>query len=175
MSKFYITTPIYYVNDKPHIGHAYTTILADVLSRYHRAGGENVFFLTGLDEHGQKVEKAANFIPKQEIIGDANPDLLVVGWGGTYGHLYSTVSKMTQKNKKIALAQFNYINPLPKNTINIFRQAKKIVVCELNRVQFVDYLRAQFPDIKFNQYNKTQGLPFTTIELTQHFNNLLNT
>jgi len=57
--RFYITTPIYYVNDVPHIGHAYTTILADVLSRFHRALGEEVFFLTGLDEHGQKVQQAA--------------------------------------------------------------------------------------------------------------------
>ncbi len=57
--KFYITTPIYYVNDKPHIGHAYTTILADVLARYRRAEGDDVFFLTGLDEHGQKVQQAA--------------------------------------------------------------------------------------------------------------------
>ncbi|MCA9406636.1 MAG: class I tRNA ligase family protein, partial [Candidatus Omnitrophica bacterium] len=57
--KYYITTPIYYVNDKPHIGHAYTTILADVLSRYHRILGDDVFFLTGLDEHGQKVQQAA--------------------------------------------------------------------------------------------------------------------
>jgi methionyl-tRNA synthetase len=56
---FYITTPIYYVNDKPHIGHAYTTILADVLSRYHRNSGQETFFLTGLDEHGQKVQQAA--------------------------------------------------------------------------------------------------------------------
>ncbi len=57
--KFYITTPIYYVNDKPHIGHAYTTILADVLSRFHRRANDETFFLTGLDEHGQKVEQAA--------------------------------------------------------------------------------------------------------------------
>ncbi len=57
--KFYITTPIYYVNDVPHIGHAYTTIAADVMARYHRLKGEPVFFLTGTDEHGQKVEKAA--------------------------------------------------------------------------------------------------------------------
>jgi methionyl-tRNA synthetase len=57
--KFYITTPIYYVNDVPHIGHAYTTIAADVLARYHRLRGDDVFFLTGTDEHGQKVEKAA--------------------------------------------------------------------------------------------------------------------
>ena len=60
MSKtFYLTTPIYYVNDKPHIGHAYTTILADVLARYHRNAGRETFFLTGLDEHGQKVQQAA--------------------------------------------------------------------------------------------------------------------
>src|SRR5437879_12936236 len=60
MSKtFYITTPIYYVNDVPHIGHAYTTIAADVLARYHRQWGHGVFFLTGLDEHGQKVQQAA--------------------------------------------------------------------------------------------------------------------
>jgi len=59
MSKFYITTPIYYVNDKPHIGHAYTTVLADVLARYHRLMGEEVFFLVGTDEHGAKIEAAA--------------------------------------------------------------------------------------------------------------------
>ena len=65
---FYITTPIYYVNDKPHIGHAYTTILADVLARYHRLLGEPTHFLTGTDEHGQKVQQAAeaNGISPQE-------------------------------------------------------------------------------------------------------------
>ena len=57
--KFYITTPIYYVNDRPHIGHAYTTILADVLARFHRSLGHDTFFLTGTDEHGQKVQNAA--------------------------------------------------------------------------------------------------------------------
>ncbi|MCC6749692.1 MAG: methionine--tRNA ligase [Deltaproteobacteria bacterium] len=59
MDTFYVTTPIYYVNDVPHIGHAYTTIVADVLARYHRARGRRVFFLTGTDEHGQKIERAA--------------------------------------------------------------------------------------------------------------------
>jgi len=58
-STFYVTTPIYYVNDIPHIGHAYTTIIADALARFKRLSGEEVFFLTGTDEHGQKVEKAA--------------------------------------------------------------------------------------------------------------------
>ena len=67
MNTFYLTTPIYYVNDKPHIGHAYTTILADVLTRFHRNTGKDTFFLTGLDEHGQKVQQAAekrNIAPK---------------------------------------------------------------------------------------------------------------
>ena len=60
MSKpFYITTPLYYVNDEPHIGHAYTTVLADVLARYHRLFGDDVHFLTGTDEHGQKVDASA--------------------------------------------------------------------------------------------------------------------
>ena len=59
MKTFYITTPIYYVNDEPHIGHAYTTILADVISRAQKIQGNDVFFLTGTDEHGQKVEKAS--------------------------------------------------------------------------------------------------------------------
>ena len=56
---FYVTTPIYYVNDEPHIGHAYTTVLADVLARYARLRGVETFFLTGTDEHGQKVQEAA--------------------------------------------------------------------------------------------------------------------
>ncbi len=70
MSKFYVTTPLYYVNDTPHIGHAYTTILADVLARYHRIMGDEVYFLTGTDEHGQKVQDAAekrNVEPKVHV------------------------------------------------------------------------------------------------------------
>ncbi len=59
MARFYVTTPIYYVNDEPHLGHAYTTVLADVLARYHRLMGDEVIFLTGTDEHGQKVQQAA--------------------------------------------------------------------------------------------------------------------
>jgi methionyl-tRNA synthetase len=59
IENFFLTTPIYYVNDKPHIGHAYTTILADVLARFNRNSGGETFFLTGLDEHGQKVQEAA--------------------------------------------------------------------------------------------------------------------
>ncbi|MDQ6986191.1 MAG: methionine--tRNA ligase [Mariprofundaceae bacterium] len=67
MPSYYVTTPIYYVNDEPHIGHAYTTIAADVLARYYRMFGHDVFFLTGVDEHGQKVEQAAAVRGQQPI------------------------------------------------------------------------------------------------------------
>jgi len=73
-NKFYITTPIYYVNDVPHIGHAYTTIAADTLARYHRLLGNKVFFLTGTDEHGQKVEKAAQ---ERGLMPKAHADSMV--------------------------------------------------------------------------------------------------
>ena len=65
MKKLYITTPIYYVNDKPHIGHAYTTVAADVLARYYKALGREVFFLTGTDEHGAKIAEAAKAAGKE--------------------------------------------------------------------------------------------------------------
>ncbi len=72
MGKFYVTTPLYYVNDQPHIGHAYTTILADVLARYHRSLGDDVYFLTGTDEHGQKVQQAAEKrgVPPQQHVDE---------------------------------------------------------------------------------------------------------
>ncbi len=73
-AKFYLTTPIYYVNARPHIGHAYTTIVADVLARRHRLLGEDTFFLTGTDEHGQKIERSANAagIPPQQFADEVS-------------------------------------------------------------------------------------------------------
>ena len=69
MERYYITTPIYYVNDVPHIGHAYTTVISDILARFMRLDGKEVWFLTGTDEHGQKVQKSAekNGISAQEL------------------------------------------------------------------------------------------------------------
>ena len=74
MGTFYITTPIYYVNDEPHIGHAYTTIMADVLARFHRLAGDEVLFVTGTDEHGQKVDEAAK---KRNLSPQAHADEMV--------------------------------------------------------------------------------------------------
>jgi 2-oxoglutarate/2-oxoacid ferredoxin oxidoreductase subunit alpha len=121
----------------------------------------------------EKVNRVADYIPLQEVIGEEEGDLLVVGWGGTEGALLSAVKRLQEEGKKVSLAQFNYIKPLPKNTNNIFSQFKKIIVCELNMGQFVNYLRISLPDYKYYQYNKVQGLPFHVQELTEAFTNLL--
>jgi 2-oxoglutarate ferredoxin oxidoreductase subunit alpha len=121
----------------------------------------------------EKIKRIANLIPKQEVFGKEECDLLVIGWGGTYGSLYCAVENLLNKGENIALCQFNYINPLPKNTAEIFSKYKNIVVCELNSGQFANYLRMNFQGTIFNQYNKIQGFPFTTSELESHFKTLL--
>ena len=121
----------------------------------------------------EKVNRVADYIPLQEVEGDDSGDLLVVGWGGTQGALRSAVQKMQEQGKKVSLAHYNYIMPLPKNTREIFSKFKKIVVCELNMGQFVNYLRITLPEFQYHQYNKVQGLPFHVQELTDTFNKML--
>ena len=120
-----------------------------------------------------KVEKVVEMIPELEVAGEPEGDLLVVGWGGTYGHMISSVLAMQATGKKVSLAHFNYIKPLPKNTAEVFGKFKKIVVCELNMGQFASYLRDKLPEFKYNQVNKMKGLPFSVHELVENFDKLL--
>lgn len=126
-----------------------------------------------VDYRRKKVEKVADFIPEQEVIGEKEGDLLVVSWGGTFGQTLMAVKAMQAQGHKVSLAHFKYISPLPKNTPEIFKNFKKIVVCELNNGQFVNYLRMTYPQYTYEQYNKYQGLPFTTQELTEKFNQII--
>ncbi len=121
----------------------------------------------------EKVDRVANYIPDQEVTGNPDADLLVVGWGGTSGALTLAVEEMNNEGKKVAYTHFNYICPLPKNTGDILRKYKKIVVCELNNGQFAGYLRTQYPECPMTQYNKVMGLPFEVGELKDEFNKLL--
>jgi 2-oxoglutarate/2-oxoacid ferredoxin oxidoreductase subunit alpha len=121
----------------------------------------------------EKVQRVANYIPQLEVMGEEEGDLLVVGWGGTYGHLSAAVKTLQKEGKSVTLAHFNYIKPLPKNTAEIFSKYKKIVVCELNLGQFADYLKAQHQQFEYKQYNKLEGLPFTEIELVNEFKSIL--
>ncbi len=85
----------------------------------------------------------------------------------------SAINSIINKGGKVALAHFNYINPLPKNTIEVIQSYKKVVVCELNSGQFATFLRSKVPAVEFLQYNKVQGQPFTATELEEHFTLLL--
>ncbi len=120
-----------------------------------------------------KVAKIADYLPKQEVYGDEEGDLLVVGWGGTRGHLQTAVDQLREEGKKVSLCHFNYINPLPHGVRDIFKKFKTIVVCELNEGQFANYLRQQFQEFQYEQCNKCQGLPFTIVELKEKFESLL--
>lgn len=121
----------------------------------------------------EKVAKVADAIPDQRYKGSDADDLLVVGWGGQFGILFGAVNKLQKEGKNIAFTNFNYLNPLPKNTREIFEKFKQIVVCELNNGQFASYLRSLYPDITFQQFNKIEGLPFKIHDLTDEFNKLL--
>ena len=121
----------------------------------------------------EKVKRIAKRLPKQDVFGDPEGDLLVVSWGGTKGSVHTAVEFMQSEGKKVSHAHFRYINPLPENTLEVLSGFKKILVCELNMGQFVQYLRMNFPQIPYIQYNKVQGLPFTITELTEKFNEIL--
>lgn len=151
----------------------------------HRVGGLEKDFVKGTVSHdpmnhqrmtdirAAKVERVKEFIPEQEVIGDKEGDLLVIGWGGTYGHLLTAVQEMRKSGKSVSLCHFNYINPLPKNTGEILSRYKKIIVCELNMGQFANYLRINFQEFNYIQFNKVQGLPFTVVELVDKFNKVM--
>lgn len=121
----------------------------------------------------EKVKRVANFIPELKVEGAEQGDLLIVGWGGTFGNLYTSFNEVKKSNSKVAFAHFNYINPLPKNTAEVFARYKKIVVCELNLGQFVKILRSEMPQFNYIQYNKVQGLPFLKSELVEEFERIL--
>ncbi len=125
-----------------------------------------------VDTRNEKIEYINNFIPELKVEGNEDAELLVVGWGSTHGHLMTAVNAMNKKGKKVALAHFNYINPLPKNTVEVIKRFKKVVVCELNSGQFATYLRSKVPG-EYLQFNKVQGQPFTVTELEEHFEGLL--
>jgi 2-oxoglutarate ferredoxin oxidoreductase subunit alpha len=116
----------------------------------------------------EKVERVTEKIPDLKVYGDDSGDLLVVGWGGSYGHLVTSVRELQTEGYKVSLANFNYIKPLPGNVREVFKKFKHIVVCELNMGQFAGYLRMNFQEFTYEQINKVQGLPFTVKEIKEN-------
>ena len=152
----------------------------------HRIGGlekdySKSVISTDPDNHNKmvkvrqgKIDKIANSIPLQEVYGDEDAELLVVGWGGTYGHLSEAIEKLQKQGKKVAFTHFKYINPLPKNTEEIMRKYKKVIVIEQNLGQFAGYLRSKIGGFNPYQFNRVKGQPFLVARLVEEISKLID-
>lgn len=152
----------------------------------HRIGGLEKDYKTGaistnsknhqlmVNTRQAKIDAIANFIPELDILGDESADLLVVGWGGTYGHLRVAVDEMNKNGQKAAFAHFSFISPLPKNTEEVLRSYKKIIVAEQNNGQFAGYLADKISGLNIHKYNRVEGQPFEVEDLVKEFTNVLN-
>ena len=127
---------------------------------------ENHDLMTRLRQ--QKIQNIE--VPDLQVEGDAaDAELLIVGFGSTYGHLHAAMDELRQQGHKVALAQFKYLNPLPKNTADVLSRYKKVVVAEQNMGQLAAYLRMKVDHFTPYQFNQVKGQPFVVEELTNYF------
>ena len=141
--------------------------------------GETGAISTEPENHNKMVKERyvkiqAIPVPDVEVEGDKDDaDLLIVGFGSTYGHLYSAMEELRKKGHKVALAQFQYINPLPRNTQEVLMKYPKVVVAEQNLGQFRAYLRIRINGFNPYKFNQVKGQPFQIHELVQSFEEIL--
>ena len=123
-----------------------------------------------------RQQKIANIeVPDVEVEGDEkDAELLIVGFGGTYGHLHAAMDELRANGKKVALAHFKFINPLPQNTADVMKRYKKVVVAEQNMGQFAGYLRMKVDGFVPYQFNQVKGQPFVVNELVNAFTEIIN-
>ena len=124
----------------------------------------------------KRAQKIANIpVPDLEVLGDTeDAELLIVGFGGTYGHLRAAMDEMRAAGKKVAMTHFCYINPLPKNTDEVLKKYPKVVVAEQNMGQLAGWLRMKVDGFCPEQYNEVKGQPFKVAELVEAFNTIIN-
>ena len=131
---------------------------------------ENHDLMTRLRQ--QKIDNIQ--VPDLDVDGDVqDADLLIVGFGSTYGHLHSAMDELRAKGYKVAQAQFKYLNPLPKNTAEVLTKYKKVVVAEQNMGQLAAYLRMKVDGFVPYQFNQVKGQPFVVEELVNAFEDIL--
>ena len=145
----------------------------------HRIGGlekdyDKSIISTDPDNHNKmvnarqaKIDKIADNLPLQEVVGDQDAEVLVVGWGGTFGHLSEAIEIIRNQGRKLAFTHFRYINPLPKNTEELMRKYKKVIVIEQNLGQFAGYLRSKIGGFNPYQFNRVKGQPFKVSRLVE--------
>lgn len=151
----------------------------------HRVGGLEKDYETGnistegenhqlmVDTRQAKIDTIANYIPDQEVIGDDDADTLIVGWGGTFGHLLEAYREMKDQGHKVAFTQFKYISPLPKNTEQLLRKYPRIIVAEQNLGQFANYLESKIKGLNIHKLNRITGQPFLVWRLVEEFKHII--
>ncbi len=151
----------------------------------HRIGGLEKDYNTGAistdpDNHElmvetrqAKIDKIADKLPLQDVEGDKDADLIVIGWGGIYGHLCEAVEIIRNSGKKLAFTHFKYINPLPRNAEEILRKYEKAIVIEQNKGQFANHLRAKIHGFNPYQFNRVKGQPFIVARLVEEITKLM--
>lgn len=122
----------------------------------------------------EKIARIAHRLPQQKIIGDEDAELLVVGWGSTYGHILSAVEEIRAAGRKIAMTHFKYINPLPSNTAELIKRFEKVVVVEQNLGQFAAYLSGQIGGLAPYKFNKVEGQPLKVREIADYLLHILD-
>lgn len=151
----------------------------------HRIGGLEKSSATGaisndpenhqlmVEQRAQKIERIADTLPPLQVDGDEDADLLIVGFGGTYGHLHEAMLQMRAEGKKVAQAHLNVVNPLPRGTQETLARYKKVVVAEQNMGQLAGYLRMKTTGIEIRQYNEVKGQPFNVAALVDAFTKII--
>lgn len=122
----------------------------------------------------QKIANIADSIPELEVNGNPDADTILVGWGGTYGHLFTAAETLNAEGVPVAFAQFRYINPMPKNALDVLRRYKNVIVAELNTGMMADYLQMHLPEKEILRINKIEGQPFMVKEITEGVKKLID-
>ena len=151
----------------------------------HRLGGLEKDFRTGaistdpanhekmVETRRQKIARIANDIPELEVIDCEGADTILLGWGGTYGHLRTAAQELNARGHKVAFTHFRYINPMPRNTEEVLSRYTRVIVAELNTGMFADYLQSRFAHLNISRINKIQGQPFLVEEVVSKVESII--
>ncbi len=152
----------------------------------HRLGGLEKDVVTGaistdpvnhekmVEIRREKVARIADNIPLLQVQGQPDADTLLIGWGGTYGHLRTATETLCADGTPVAFAHFRYINPLPANALDVIRSYKRVIVAELNTGMFADYLQSKLPGTEILRINKVQGQPFQVSEIVENVKSIID-
>lgn len=151
----------------------------------HRIGGLSKADLTGnvsydpdnnqkmINLRAEKIKRIADSIPPVKVMGPESGNILIIGWGGTFGTLYQAVAELEQEGSKVSYTHLNYLNPFPKNLGEVIGKFKKILIPEMNMGQLIMLLRNQFPHAEFIGVHKVKGTPFEIHEIKEKVKELL--